>query len=52
MAMSLFIFHTVGISARADITPLEFFYLHLFNDDETKQNALWVKTLQHNGILS
>jgi len=29
-----------------------YFYLHLFNYDVTKQTALPVKTLQHNGVLS
>jgi len=44
MAMSLFIFHIVCISARADIPPIGlFFYLHLLNYVVTKQTALWVK---------
>jgi len=45
-------FHTVVISARDDIQRWILFPLHLFNYDVTKQNALWVKTLQHNVVLS
>jgi len=27
-----------------------FFYHHLFNYDVTKQNVLWVKSLQYNDV--
>jgi len=47
-SISLFVFHTVGISAH----HWKLFFLHLFNYYITEQNALWVKMLQHNGILS
>jgi len=51
MAISLFTFHTVGISAHADSMDFFFFNLYFFNYDVSK-NALWVKRLQCcNGIL-
>jgi len=49
----LFFVHILYCGDISTSHPLDyFFYLHLFNYDITKQNALWVKTMQHNSILS